>query len=136
VSKELKYTVQSANNNNSIGSYIQSMKRLEKVGFLLLSEEPLSLQFKAIASDPSFKEKMGFGYYNAGDKDILENFNLKRYPTILTFTTVGDEGQMKTEEQMEGRRRASLQFLELQPPLSQQRRGLRNCFLLRRLGKA
>jgi hypothetical protein len=97
VSKELKYTVQPVN-NNSIGSYIQSMKDLEKVGFLLLSAEPLSLQFKAIASDPSFKEKMGFGYYNAGDKDILENFNLKRYPTILTFITVGDEGQMKTAE--------------------------------------
>lgn len=96
LSKELKYTIQPLDNKN-IGSYIQSMRDLQKVGFLLLDTE-LSLQFKAIASEPAFKESLGFGFYSTKDEAILASFNLKRYPTILSFITVGDDGQMQTAE--------------------------------------
>lgn len=97
LSKELKPTIQPLDNNN-IGIFISSMQNVHKIGVLLLSPETLTLQFKALASEPAYKEKMSFGYYSAGNEGILADFNLKRYPTIVAFVTVGNEGQMKTAE--------------------------------------
>jgi hypothetical protein len=97
VGKELKYTVHPLA-NHSMGQFVQSMKDLDKIGFLLLSDKPLSLQFKASAAEPYFKETMSFGYYAGSDKEILRSFSLNRHPTIVAFITVGDEGQMNTAE--------------------------------------
>jgi hypothetical protein len=97
VSKELRYTIHPVN-DHSMGLFVQSMKDLDKIGFLLLSDKPLSLQFKAIAAEPYFKETMSFGYYAGSDKEILRSFSLNRHPTIVAFITVGDEGQMNTAE--------------------------------------
>lgn len=97
ISKELKYDIVTVADAN-LNGFIKQMNEEDRVGCLYMSDKSAPLALKGLAADPHFKDIVTFGFYNKKNKEILENMNAKRFPTLITFIAVNDEGNMRLAE--------------------------------------
>ena len=97
IAKELKYDIQTVADANMNG-FIKQMNEEDKLGCFFMSDKSIPLAIKGLAADPHFKDVVGFGYYNKRNKEILENMNAKRFPTMIAFIAVDDVGNMRLAE--------------------------------------
>jgi len=97
ISKELKYDIVTVADAN-LNGFIKQMNEEDRVGCLYMSDKSAPLALKGLAADPHFKDVVTFGFYNKRNKEILENMNAKRFPTLITFIAVDDVGNMRLAE--------------------------------------
>jgi hypothetical protein len=74
------------------------MHEENRIGTLIFSDRELPLAVKAIASDPKIRETTSFGLVSDRNKEVLKQFNSKKYPTMVSFVAVGDEGGLRFSE--------------------------------------
>lgn len=84
LSRELRYDITSIQ-EATIQSFVSAITEESKVGILLIAEGNIPLQFKAIASEASFKDFVKFGNFNRPREQALSVFSIKNYPAIIAF---------------------------------------------------
>ena len=87
--KELKGSIETLT-DHSINQFVDRMAEDRGIGCIYVSSDSLTLPIKALSSDPFFSEAFSFGYYNKGNKAILNALNVKRYPGLVCFVMLGE----------------------------------------------
>jgi len=95
--KELKGGIETVN-DHSLNAFVERMTEDKILGCLYLSDQPVTLSIKALASDPFFAETFAFAHYNKGNKAVLASLNAKKYPTFVCFAMVDEKGDMRVME--------------------------------------
>jgi len=91
ITKELRADIMTLS-PEILTTFIGQMGEEGRIGTIICSDRQLPLALKAIASDPTVKDNTNFGILSVRDDSILDQFKVTRYPTMISFVAVGDEG--------------------------------------------
>lgn len=90
ISRELRFDITSLH-EATINTYLSSIQEEQKVACLLITDGPIPLQFKGIASEPTFKDFVKFAYFNRPKEQALSIFGIKSFPAIIAFAKTESE---------------------------------------------
>jgi hypothetical protein len=72
--------------------FVGQMHEENRIGTMIFSDQKLPLAVRAIAADPKIRETTSFGLISEKATEIIQQFNTKKYPTMISFVATGDEG--------------------------------------------
>lgn len=74
------------------------MQEEGRIGTIIFSDRDLPLELKAIAADPTVKDTTTFGLLADREEEILKQFKTTKYPTMISFVAINDEGGINFSE--------------------------------------
>ena len=84
LSKELKPDIQILQ-QAGLSAFINSVENEQKVSCLYISDNPMPLTIKGLASEAHFKDFAKFFYVNLPQSEASKYFNLNRYPALFSL---------------------------------------------------
>lgn len=97
ISRELKGEIFTLNDKN-INAFVTGAIEEQKLGVLYMTSENTNIQFRALASDPLFKDLIKSGYFKKTFDEAKKIFNLNKYPSIVAFSKSSEEGSFQVLE--------------------------------------
>ena len=72
-------------NDNSVNQFIKTLSAEQKLGLMLVSQDPIPLAIKALGKVKPFSNFIKIGYLSSPKSQVLLQFNINRYPGFFAF---------------------------------------------------
>jgi Thioredoxin len=97
LSRELKHDVINLK-EATLATFFSTIQEEKKVAVMLLSDDPIPLHFKGIASEASFKDYAKFAYFSISREKVVSMIRVTKFPVILSLTRQEDTEKMQVVE--------------------------------------
>lgn len=72
-------------NDNSVNQFIKTLSTEQKLGLILVSQDPIPTSIKALGKVKSFSNFIKIGYLSSPKSQVLLQFSIKKYPSFFAF---------------------------------------------------
>ena len=84
--------------DSTLQNFIRSVKEEGRIACMLITDSEIHFSFKALASDPAFRDFVKFAHYSTTKEGAQATFRVNLFPTMICFQPTSDQGDLSIIE--------------------------------------